>query len=122
MTPAQIVSCELTQKGLDDPADYGMTVLGWNPFAQTFIYWYLGFAVWYKPFSHNMGVWIARHREMNLRLEFERDEDITTMMAVINQAASDAGDYLLAGLPPATPDVPEEYQSPSERYGLGREV
>ena len=103
MTPVQIVTCEHTQKGLDDPTRFGMIVSGWNCWTHSYTYHHAGFVIWYQPFSHNEGVWVARHREMDLRLEFHRDEPIPLMMAVMDQATSDAGDYLLARLLPTTP-------------------
>lgn len=103
MTPAQTVLCEMTQKGLQDPTRFGMTVSGWNPWTFSYTYRYEDFVIWYQPHSHFTGIWVARNLTPDLRLEFPRDESITLMMAVMDQAASDAGNWLLSGLPPTLP-------------------
>lgn len=91
MTPAQIVLCEMTQKGLDDPTRLGMIISGWNPFTRSYTYRYEDFVIWYEPHSHNTGVWVARNPTLGLRLEFDRDEPIALMVATMADTPEEGG-------------------------------
>ncbi len=122
MTRPQKVVATMNQAGLDDPTQYGMIVVAWNQASKTYIYYHEGWSLYYHYHNPNCGYWTARNIEMALVLEFGRDELIDTMLATMDQAASDAGDWLLSGLPPTLPDTPEEWQSPAEHYGLQGEV
>ncbi len=118
MTPSQKMVAFMNQAGLDDPTQYGMIVSAWNQATQTYIYYHNDWLLYYNYHNPNCGYWTARNISMGLVLEFGRDELMETIMAMMDQAASDAGDFLLSGLPPTMPDVSEEYQSAAERDGV----
>lgn len=115
MNPLQQTLAQMNQAGLDDPTQYGMIVVAYNQVTQTYIYRFGGWHLYYCPCNERQGLWTARQIEMELCLYFDRDELFSVMMAMMDQAESDAGDWLLAGLPPTLPDTPEEWQSPAER-------
>lgn len=116
MNSLQTIQADYIQKDLDDPTEYGMIVGAYNQMTRTYIYRYDGWHLYYCPLNERQGVWTARHIEMKLCLYFERDEAFPVMLAMMDQAQSDAGDWLLSGLPPTLPDAPEEWQSAAERY------
>lgn len=118
MTHPQKVVATMNQAGLDDPTQYDMTIGAWNQSTQTYIYHHNDWQLYYHYHNQNCGYWTARNIEIALVLEFGRDELIDTMLAVMDQAASDAGDFLLSGLPLTLPDTPEEWQSPAERHTI----
>ncbi len=118
MTRPQKVVATMNQAGLDDPTQHGMIVVAWNQASKTYIYYHEGWQLYFNYHNPNCGYWTARNIKMDLALEFGRDEPMETMMAVMDQAASDGGDWLLSGLPPTLPDTPEEYQSAAERDGV----
>ncbi len=118
MTRPQKVVATMNQAGLDDPTRYEMIIGAWNQATGTYIYYHEGWQLYYHYHNPNCGYWTARNIKMRLALEFGRDELMETILAVMDQAASDGGDWLLFGLPPTMPDVPEEYQSTAERDGV----
>lgn len=118
MTRPQKAVATMRQVGLGDPKEYGMIAGSWNQATQTYIYCHNDWQLYYNYHNPKSGYWTARNIKMDLCLEFDRGELMDTMMATMDQAASDAGDWLLAGLSPIQLVTPEEYQSPAERYGL----
>ncbi len=118
MTRPQKVVATMNQAGLDDPTQYGMIVVAWNQASKTYIYRHNDWQLYYHYHNQNFGYWTARNIKMRLVLEFQRDEPITIMMAMMDQAESDAGDWLLSGLPTTLSDVPEERQSAAQQSAI----
>lgn len=94
MNPLQTIQANDNQTGLDDPTEYGMIVGAYNQMTGTYIYRHGGWHLYYCPLNPNQGFWTARNLEMELCLYFDRGEPIETMMAVMDQAQSDAGGLL----------------------------
>lgn len=118
MNPLQEAVTQMNQSGLDDPTEYGMVLVAYNQATRTYIYHHDGWQLYYNYHNPNCGYWTARNIKMDLALEFGRDELMETIMAVMDQAISDGGDWLLSGLPPTLPDTPEEWQSPTQQYAI----
>ncbi len=94
MNRLQKIQADDNQRGLDDPAEYGMTVGAYNQVTRTYIYRFGGWYLYYCPLNPKQGYWTARNLKMELCLHFDRDEPIDTMLATMDQAESDAGDWL----------------------------
>jgi hypothetical protein len=97
MTTPQQVEAERNQRGLDNPANYGMILGAYNQATQTYIFYYSGWHLYYVPLNPHQGYWTAWQVEMEISLEFDRGETIPVMMAVMDKAAG--GDFLMCIFP-----------------------
>lgn len=73
-----------TQKGLQDPVEYGLKVVGWHHFEHTYIYAYGDFRLWFRSVVIR-DYWLAFWPEGDVRLEFERDEPILKMIEAMSR-------------------------------------
>lgn len=72
-----------TQKGLPNPTEHGLEVVGWHHSENTYIYTYRGFRLWFRSVvSHN---WLAIFPGRNIRLVFSKDMPMLGMIKAMNR-------------------------------------